>query len=219
MNSRPILLKYARLVIAYQELVGEGLDVAIVLAGLPGAIAATLNDKVLTFLNRAQKITLEPLSVTAVDAYFEQAFKQLGLNVSSDIRRKAAQATQGSPYFLQLIGHSIFQFCGMKKTVSEEDLANALYAAQSDFENDVCKTTLAALSDRDIDFLRAMAQDEGPSKMQEIAQRMGATPDYAQKYRKRLIDAGVIEVPVRGKVTFAVPHLADFLRSEEGMLY
>ena len=38
-----------RLVIAYQELVGEGLDVALVMAGLPGAVSATLNDHVLTF--------------------------------------------------------------------------------------------------------------------------------------------------------------------------
>ena len=47
-----------QLVIAYQELVGEGLDVALVMAGLPGAVSATLNDHVLTFLNRATKVEL-----------------------------------------------------------------------------------------------------------------------------------------------------------------
>ena len=50
-----------QLVIAYQELVGEGLDVALVMAGLPGAVSATLNDHVLTFLNRATKVELGPL--------------------------------------------------------------------------------------------------------------------------------------------------------------
>ncbi len=38
--------------------------------------------------------------------------------------------------------------------------------------------------------------------------------DYVQKYRKRLIDAGIIEAPARGKVAFAVPYLADYLRRE-----
>lgn len=49
-----------QLVSVYQELVGQGLDVAIVMAGLPGAVSATLNDRVLTFLNRARKLPLPP---------------------------------------------------------------------------------------------------------------------------------------------------------------
>ena len=32
-----------------------------------------------------------------------------------------------------------------------------------------------------------------------------------QPYRKRLIDAGIIEAPRRGELIFAVPYLADFL--------
>lgn len=50
--------------------------------------------------------------------------------------------------------------------------------------------------------------------MEGFSERMKVTPDYAQKYRKRLIDAGVIEAPRRGYVSFAVPYLADYLRRE-----
>lgn len=87
-----------QLVTAYQELVGEGLNVALVMAGLPGAVSATLNDRVLTFLNRARKVTLEPLSVGDVDAYYQRAFEELGLDIPGDLRLDAARATQGSPY-------------------------------------------------------------------------------------------------------------------------
>lgn len=59
-----------------------------------------------------------------------------------------------------------------------------------------------------------MAADEGDSRMRDIAERMGATSDYAQKYRRRLLDAGVIERARRGYVRFAVPYLADYLRCE-----
>lgn len=86
-----------QLVTAYQELVGEGLNVALVMAGLPGAVSATLNDRVLTFLNRARKVTLEPLSVGDVDACYQRAFEELGLDIPSDLRLDAARATQGSP--------------------------------------------------------------------------------------------------------------------------
>lgn len=95
-----------RLVIAYQELVGEGLDVALVMAGLPGAVSATLNDHVLTFLNRATKVELGPLRLGDVDAFFNDAFEQLGVTISTEIRKRAARATEGSPYLLQLVGHS-----------------------------------------------------------------------------------------------------------------
>ena len=70
-----------QLVTAYQELVGERLNVALVMAGLPGAVSATLNDRVLTFLNRARKVTLEPLSVGDVDAYYQRAFEELDLDI------------------------------------------------------------------------------------------------------------------------------------------
>ena len=58
----------------------------------------------------------------------------------------------------------------------------------------MCETTLAALSDQDVAFLSAMTDDEDAvSRISDVAKRMSVTPDYAQKYRRRLIDAGVIE--------------------------
>lgn len=204
-----------KLVAAYQELVGAGMDVALVMAGLPSAVSATLNDRVLTFLNRARKVTLAPLAIGDVDAYLAQAFLEVGVWLDDDSRQIAAQATQGSPYLLQLIGHYLVLYSGVSAAVTPEALENAIRSAQADFENDVCETTLAALSDRDADFLVAMAQDSGSSRMADIAERMGVTPDYAQKYRKRLIDAGVVRVPRRGSLEFAVPYLAEHLRRQQ----
>ena len=203
-----------QLVVAYQELVGQRLDVAIAMAGLPASVSATLNDHVLTFLNRARKVALEPLEIHEVDAFFAKAFDELGIAIEPDLRREAATATKGSPYMLQLVGHNIVLYANGGDAVNKEVLSQALASSREDFENDVCHTTLAALSERDVDFLRAMAVDERESRMAAIAERMGVTPDYAQKYRKRLIDAGIIETPRRGAVTFAVPYLADYLKKE-----
>ena len=47
-----------------------------------------------------------------------------------------------------------------------------------------------------------------------VAERLGVTTDYAQKYRKRLIDAGVIESAGWGRIRICVPLLADYLRGE-----
>ena len=50
------------------------------------------------------------------------------------------------------------------------------------------------------------------SRISDIAKRMGATEDYAQKYRRRLIDSGIIEAARRGYVAFAVPLMAQYLK-------
>lgn len=206
-----------QLIITYQELVGEGLNVAIVLAGLPGAVSATLNDKVLTFLNRARKVSLEPLAFGDVDAFLARSFRQIGLAVDPDLRRRASSFTEGSPYLLQLVGHNTVQYAQPDGEVTEDTLEDALRTSQEDFENDVCRTTLAALSEKDIEFLDALAaesEEEGEGATAAIAERMGVTHDYAQKYRKRLIDAGIVQASGRGRVSMAVPHLADHLRRQ-----
>ena len=171
-----------QLVTAYQELVGEGLNVALVMAGLPGAVSATLNDRVLTFLNRARKVTLEPLSVGDVDAYYQRAFEELGLDIPRDLRLHAARATQGSPYMLQLIGYNIANRCQAGEHVTPEQVDGAIEASKADFENDVCETTLAALSDQDVAFLSAMTDDkDAVSRISDVAKRMSVTPEDVYK--------------------------------------
>lgn len=201
------------LVSVYQELIGENLNVALVMAGLPGAVSATLNDKVLTFLNRARKVSLEPLPVMDVEAFYAGAFKELGVGATSSQLQRAARAAQGSPYLMQLVGHGIVLRAEEGSSLPEEAFDAAVASAAEEFENDVCETTLAALSEMDVKFLGAMARgDEDICSIASIAEHLGVSTDYAQKYRKRLIDAGVIEVSGWGRVRICVPLLRDYLR-------
>ena len=111
----------------------------------------------LTFLNRARKVSLPPLEQGEVDAFFKRSFDSLGIAIESGLRRSASAYTAGSPYLLQLVGHYTCLYAEDGK-VSEESLAEALRTSGDDFQSDVCATTLAALSERDVDFLEAMAE-------------------------------------------------------------
>ena len=202
------------LVAVYQELIGEGLNVALVMAGLPGAVSATLNDKVLTFLNRARKVALGPLPTMDVEAFYASAFEKLKVGASPAQVQRAAQTAQGSPYLMQLVGHGIV-LRAEGGTLPEEAFDAAIASARREFVNDVCETTLAALSDMDVRFLCAMALDEGESSTARVAERLDVTVDYAQKYRKRLIDAGVLEPSGWGKVRICVPLLEGYLRERQ----
>lgn len=204
-----------QLVTVYQELIGEGLDVAMVMAGLPGAVSATLNDRVLTFLNRARRMRLEPLATSDICAFFERAFDRLGIKSTVQMNRRLAERAVGSPYMLQLLGYNVGVRLPEGGELTEEVFERATASAEEDFRSDVCETTLSALSFQDVEFLNAMVVDDGSSRMADIAERMNRTADYAQKYRRRLIDAGVIEAAGHGMVRFAVPYLRGYLRERD----
>lgn len=204
-----------QLVIGYQELVGLGADVSIAFAGLPGAVSGLLNHKVLTFLNRAHKIELQPLREGDIDAYYMHAFAEAGIVLDQESRRRAVSATEGSPYMMQLIGYYISKYADEEGCVTQEAFDRAITVSHDLYLQDICRTTLNQLSEVDVEFLRSMAVDHGASSISDIAGRLSVSNEYAQRYKKRLIDAGVISQPRRGAVEFAVPLLADYLRTRE----
>lgn len=202
-----------RIVTTYQELVGEGLNVAIVLAGLPASVSEVLNDKVLTFLNRARRVELGPLPIGEVDAFMKSAFEQCGVEISRAKSREAAEATKGSPYLMQLIGHYIVLYADTDGNVSTAAFDDAVKIALQEYGNDVGKTTLAALSRNDIAYLQAMSELGSECRTADVASKMNVSADYAQQYRRRLLEAGIIRAPRQGIVEFAVPLLEDYLKS------
>lgn len=63
-------------------------------------------------------------------------------------------------------------------------------------------------------FLLAMLPDSGPSKVSEIAKRMGVASNYASQYKRRLLEDGVIGERGRGLVGFDIPAFREFLNEK-----
>lgn len=72
---------------------------------------------------------------------------------------------------------------------------------------------LSGRSHKDVEFLRAMAVDDGPSLTADIGRRIGAKPPLVSKYRSRLLDAGLIERTGHGMLNLAIPDLRELLRT------
>ena len=202
------------LIIAYQELVGEGRNIAIAMAGLPGAVSSVLNNHVLTFLNRANKVVLGPLKPGDVETYYREAFRETGIQISDECISVAADAAEGSPYMMQLVGYYITKYAEDSGEVVPENVIKAIQTAKQEFTTDICRTSVNALSETDIRFIKAMAVDEESSRISDITARLKVKPDYTQRYKTRLIDAGIITQERRGEVKFAIPYLKDYIRSE-----
>jgi len=200
---------------AYQELVGDGKNVAIAMAGLPHAVSAVLNDRVLTFLNRATKVNLGLISTNLIRAYYDRVFGTLDLRASDDILDRAAISTRGFPYLMQLIGYYLIQFTQNDGIISDKVLEKAEKAATKDLEDNVFKPILAPLSDNDRFFLKAMARCGEDITTAKLQSGLGNKRGALQTYRKRLLETGVIETPRRGELVFAVPYLADYLMNQK----
>ena len=184
------------------------------MAGLPHAVSGVLNDQVLTFLNRASRVELGLISTNLIRAYYERAFKGLGIKISDEFLDRAALATRGFPYLMQLIGYYVIQYTPDGGAVDSAIMEKAEKSAMGDMENNVFKPILSPLSDNDKIFLKAMARLGETVSTAKLQSALGKKGPALQPYRKRLLEAGVIEAPRRGELVFAVPYLAEYLLNE-----
>ena len=198
----------------YQELVGDNKNIALVMAGLPTSISSVLNDKILTFLNRAYKIHLEPIPYNEISLAYAEEFNKLEKTIAPDILDKAALATKGYPYLYQLIGYYILSYAKSKNVITAETIELAVISAKREMIDTIFIATLAPLSKQDRAFLQAMAMDDDESDISHIQKEMNVSANYIQRYRKRLIESGVIASATRGKLTFIVPYLREYLRGD-----
>ena len=208
----PSVTQMRELASAYQELVGNEADISIVMAGLPSSISDILNYKTLTFLNRAQRIPIGLLPVPEVELYYSTAFSRAGINATAEIIKQAAISTKGFPYLVQLMGYYLSKLSEGGKPIDASALAQAENLASEEIGSKVFQAMINPLSDNDLNFLKAIAQYNGASKIAVLEKRMGISHGTAQTYRKRLMDAGIIFSPRRGELALVMPQLADYLR-------
>jgi hypothetical protein len=198
----------------YQRLVGDGMNVAVAMAGLPNAISSVLNDKILTFLNRANKTILNPFEISEVSACYAKAFRELDIEFDANTLDIAASATDGYPYLLQLVGYYLLKFLDGDTKLTSTTVELAVSHSKRALGSDVILPCLNPLSAEDKRFLKAMAVDSDESRVSDIRDRLQVGKSHVQTYRKRLMEAGLIHSLSRGTLAFSIPYLGKYLRGE-----
>ena len=196
---------------AYQHLVGENKNIVIAMAGLPHAISSILNDEVLTFFNRAKKIRLEPLPLNAISLYYSKVFGELGKKISAEDLETAVEMTRGYPYLLQLIGYYLLEYAGNSPEITGSHIKLANISARRDMIDNIYEPVVKLLSLKDMQFLKAMAEDGGVSRVSDIKGRLNVNDSLVQAYRKRLLETGIISAERRGEVAFTLPYFDEYL--------
>lgn len=197
-----------------QHFIRQGLPIGLIFAGLPSAVSDLLNEGVATFLRRADRINLHEAAITEVTASYRELFSRSGIDVSHAHITEAAEATEGYPFLIQLVGYYLWMEADKAGwTLNEENVQMAIAASQRRNTLVVVESALSDISEKDRAFLDAMAEQDGASTAAQIGQAIGSKPNVVSKYRNRLIAAGLIESAGYGKVDFAIPGLRQYLRS------
>ena len=202
----------------YQQLIMKELPVSLVLAGLPEVVSDVLNDDVLTFLRRANRVDLENIDINLVKADYSNVFRRSGFKIGEAPINEAAEATQGFPYLIQLIGYYLWE--NLEHRFDGDVLKQSLIESKSRLFKNVHQLVFDKLSNMDRDFIFSMIEDVGYSKIQDILSRLGKNKNYITQYRSRLISKGIIKPTGHGLIAFTFPYMREFLelkRNEIGL--
>jgi hypothetical protein len=201
-------------IIAYQHFVREKRNIALLMAGLPNAVYELLNNKVLTFLRRSNRIFLHNIDIKLIDELYNETLLTYDKKPKG-IVSEAATLTGGYPYLVQLIGYYLWEIADKKITTAKLNFA-VKQAKQNLFQN-VHSLIYRDLSLKDKEFVHAMCEDESISKFADLIVRMNVKKGYASKYRQRLLDTGLIQRERYGELSFTLPFMREFIKNQDVM--
>ena len=180
----------------FQIFMREGLSVFLLMTGLYENIYALQNEKTLTFLYRAPKVELKPLSYPLVARKYGEVFQ-----LDEQDAMAMAKATMGYPFAFQVLGY----LCWSRQKPWRELLPEY----DTYLEDYVYEKIWSELSEKDKSVLRAMSGEQS-SRVENIREKLNMTSNNFTVYRNRLLKKGLVVVPGYGRLSFALPRFREF---------
>lgn len=181
---------------SYQLFLREKLPVFLLMTGLYKNIDRLRNADGMTFLERAPRTMLSPLSFNAMtDNYIST------LGLKEDEATKLAKATKGYPFAFQTIGYFTYEY--------PDNNEKALAEAKDYLYEFAYWKIWSELSPKDREVVVAIAKVPSGNVF-EVREKLNHSNNQFNPYRDRLLKAGVIHSPENGVVEFALPWFGQF---------
>lgn len=189
--------KYIReFVSQFQIFLRRNYNVFLLMTGLYENINCLQEEKTLTFLYRAPRIEMGPISETEISKNYEEI-----LGVDKLTAKEMAKLTKGYAYAYQTLGYLCFKY---KK--SYKDIIDKYNQHLWEY---VYEKLWAEMSDIDRKIVNVMADDV--NKVEKIRIKLGMNSNTFTVYRKRLIKKGIIYSPQYGYLDFILPQFKEFV--------
>lgn len=194
---------------SYQMWMQEGYRVAWIGAGLPQNVDSMITDKLSTFLRRANHVELSTLNLAEVRNRYISEFEKTGKSINYEQAIQMTSITNGYPYLVQLMGYYVWNYSD--DVVQDADIQKAASEAEMKMYTNVYDAIWQEISENDQDFLKAMIVDDKETTIAELKVRMNKESSWLSVYRDRLIKQGLIKAAGRGKITFVMPFLKNYI--------
>lgn len=205
-----------------QYMIREGRNICLVFAGITTGVLDLLNGEGLTFLRRAKPEELAAIPIEDVAMALRETIEQSGLQIEEAALADAAEATHGHAYLIQLVGYYVWRggrrHAADTTLISRSDAERGIDLARKEFERAVLETAIAGLTKPAMEYLIAMAEDDGASSTMEVARRIGKPASSANTYRRMLIERQIIEATAPGYVAFSIPFMREYLVSNKSRI-
>lgn len=190
--------------------------VAFVFAALPSLMDELLHERALTFLRRSVQHDLGLVAYPDVRSAYIEVVREGGLAIDSEVAELAAEASDGYPYMIQLVGYYMWRAAEVRgsKEIEEADVIQGKKDALVLFDDAVCAPLFDGLTAAQKLFVKAVAKEAPqPAKVSEIANRAHRSASWVSKYRASLIKERVVESAGYGLVRLSASHLAEYVQS------
>ncbi|MBR1477102.1 MAG: ATP-binding protein [Lachnospiraceae bacterium] len=201
----------AKLSHALSSYAGAGYDIYLLMTGLIENINNIKNKKSLTFLYRAKINKLDTLNITAIWSDYQ---KTLGLD--REDAEKLAYMTRGYPLAFQAVGYLYWnELCKHEKfdDINQDEVDEKLDVILAELAYD---KIWDELSQNDVKILYVMCRISSSSKtelikVEDIRNAINMTSDSFTTYRKRLIEAGIVDGRQYGHLKFMLPRFENYI--------
>lgn len=192
--------KYLRqFILSFQMLIRKDYPLFIVGTGLYENISSIENEGNLTFLLRAPKIILPPLSLPSIASLYEES-----LSLNREAAVACAKVTKGYALAFQVLGYLMFE---AHKRAMDDELMSEFDNYMSDFAYAKIWSSLSGVERKIVSAF----DDESPIEIGALLKKLTMSKEYFSRYRDRLLKKGVLVAPSHGLLSFALPRFKAFI--------
>ncbi len=184
---------------AFQDLTSKRMQLYLLMTGLYENIYNLQRDKRCSFLLRAEKVSIGPLSLIGMKNQYMQTFQ-----CDEKEALKMAAFTKGYSYAFQALGYIMWdKDCSLEDAVPAFDEKMAGYCYEKVWDD---------LSEKEKEIISLLAAN-GEMKTKEIIAKIGSTDKTFSVQRDRLIKKGVVDGSEYGLLKLALPRFDEFVNA------
>ena len=183
---------------SFQIFIRQQYPIYLVMTGLYENIYNLQNEKTLTFLYRAPRITLEPLNMMAVASNYATIFE-----LNSEESMRMAKLTNGYPFAFQLLGYIQWEHKG-------KSLGHLMPEYDQYLSEYVYDKIWHELNEKDKEVVLAICKTEGYVKVRDLRETLGMSSGLFSTYRDKLIRKGLADVSRYGYIGLILPRFREY---------